>query len=291
MTQATLSTEFDPTSGLAPPRDVRSGASSEAALWLFGITAATLVLASLLILGLVAQNALADAALSGFVSALALVVGIVGVVAMGYVVATAHRAGYLSLAEMPRLAASTFSADAAWVDDAPPPSSGLRVVPALPPDLSARRRHEVAAARDARAKQARAIAAADTARRSARPATPLVSPVRSRQVQVIRPVPSLRPTTGPVGRRSHSSPGPRPAARPSGVPPYLRMSTPPVHPQVRTTHFQVAVVDTRSPYMSGPWPMSRPLVARPMQPPISRVPKATVERPTPMPEPARSSWG
>jgi hypothetical protein len=255
VTQAIIPNDPEPSTG---------GAASQAALWLFGLTASTLVFAALLLLGVLAQAASIDARLNGFVTALALVVGIVGVAAVAYVVVSAHRAGYLGQPE----ARQRVDMPAERAGDPPSPSSGLRVVPALPADLVARRRRELAARRDVRATQARAIATVESTQRRVSP-TPAFA---TRSVQLMRLTPQVRPTAGLAARRSTAVlAASRPATRPTGVPPTLRMSAPPVHRQVRSAQLQLAVADLRAGH-PGAGPAQPRMPGHRLPAPVSYVP-------------------
>jgi hypothetical protein len=216
-------------------------------LWLFGLTALTLVFASLLLLGLLAQGVVADASASGFVTGIAVVTSILGLAALTYVLTTARRAGYL------RSSLDSVSTAASQVTEI---GKGLVTAPVVPAGYGARRRRMQRARRDVRRQQARAIAAAHqrpapvaasvavpvvTERVAPRPA--VVSPARPVRARPPAAARRVAPTAGRTARpgpaRSVRLSPPRPVrvmppqsapARPSDVPTFLRMSTGPARP-------------------------------------------------------------
>jgi len=289
VTQASLSPDLQSTNGHSPAEGEHRGADSEAALWLFGLTSLALVFASILLLGLLAQRAVADAPLFGFFSATAVVAATIGLGAMTYVVATAKRAGYI------RTEATTPS------DPAGATPAGMRVVPAAPADPARRKRSQRAEEQAARSRQATAIVAAEATRRT--------RAVANRQT-VARPVRprSAAPTTAParasagVPGPARSAPGPRPkvivpvkpparTSRPTPVAVFPRMPATTVRPRTQVARTQLAAADIRTrsmrpvsgppvagrPVFRGPVPrppMIRPLAARPPvgRPPVNGVP-------------------
>jgi hypothetical protein len=289
VTQASLSPDLQATIGNSPAEGQSRGAGSEAALWLFGLTSLALVFASLLLLALLAQRAVADAPLFGFFSATAVFAAAIGLGAMTYVVATARRAGYIR------------SEAAASSDAAGETPAGMRVVPATPADPARRKRSQRAQEQAARSRQASAIAAAAATRhtRQVAPRQAVARPVRPR---------SAAPTTAPVRASvevrgpARAVPDPRPrvvvpvkppaqASRPAPVRVFPRMPAAPVRPRTQVARTQLVAADVRArsmrpvsapppaarPVVRGPVsrpPMVRPLAARPpvARPPVNRVP-------------------
>gem|GEM_PF-7048515 len=246
MTQASLPASPDPTLGIRASEDTpdaRLALGSEASLWLFGLTSSTLVLASLLLLGLLVQSAALDTSPGGFVAATALIAVALGVAATAYVLATARRTGYLQAFGEPRPVPAADS------------SSGLQVAPIVPADLGSRKRQELVDDRAGRSKQAKAIAVAESIRRSPRPTAP--RPGR------------VRPLTTPARPAGVSARMPRPAAqrvrlapRPSATPSSLRISPPPVHARAQPALFQVSAAIVRTPFgRPAPRPPARAGVA------------------------------
>lgn len=262
MTQASLSPDLPGALGAVPANpaaDVRPGPISEAALWLVALLSSGLVLAAVLLLGLLARNAIADASFGGFVSGIAVMVAALGVGGQAYALVTAKRQGLLGPA--PDAAAPTASAA---VPD------GMHVVPARSADPSRRRREELQAARAERSKQATAIAAAVAASTEPRPTQrpPATPPATPRQnVSAPPPVPTAQPVparpapprqaqadrpmarTQSIPRLAIRMPGPpvrapRPAAWPMAAP-VVRMAGPRVHPHSQAALFQVAAANER----------------------------------------------
>ena len=255
MTQASLSPGLESDSAIPPaedPADGRSTLSDEATLWLFGLTSMTLVFASLMLLGLLAQGVIADAAASGFVTALAIFTAVLGSTALVYVLGSARRAGYLS---------TPAAARADGVAQASPFGAGLIVAPAIPADLGASKRQEQRAQQRARSQRAQAIADANpTPQHPSRPLAAAPRPVHPPTPRPVRPA-SPRPAR-PAAPRSNgpAAPGasrvvpgrpvrvmppnrpPRPAGspRPAGAAPaFLRLSSGRAGPRVQPVIDQV----------------------------------------------------
>lgn len=292
MTQASLSPDPPSSVGIRPGGGERPGVSSEAGLWLFGLTSLTLVLSSLLLLALLAQDAVADAPLYGFISATAVFIASIGVATLVYVVATAKRAGYI------RTALAKSSDSTSEVPD------GLRVVPVMPADPASRKRRQRAAEQAARNHQAKAIAAVETKRRtrtatSGRVGAAPVQPRMSMPQRVTKPVPAPvaapTPQKAPVPIRPKSAAALRPASavtsrvvvaatppattnRPTRAPVVPRMPAPIVRPRTQAVRTQVMAADMRARPMR---PTTRPSFARP---PATRPPAARplVAQPVPV---------
>ena len=239
MTQASLSTDRPSPARPPAPEASRSGddlISSEGALWFFGVTAATLVFASLLMVGLLTQQAIEDAGLNGFLFAVAVGLAGVGLVAFAYVMSLARRAGYLSTDDAattaepsPKVTRSKTAAE----------NEGLRVAPTVTAGIGVAKRRERAQQQVARSRQATAIAAASMTPTQARP-----SPAPRAAFQASTPRPAARPQ----------------AARPQQIrrpaPPRLRLPAPSVRPRTNAAMFQASVGAVRA--GSFPTPM-RPL--------------------------------
>ncbi len=96
MTQASLSPDLIAPTPSARPDDSADTASSGAShltFWLFGLTAMTLVFASLLLLGLLMRSGVIDAGIRGAVGAYAALIAGVGLMAVVYVLAMGRRQG------------------------------------------------------------------------------------------------------------------------------------------------------------------------------------------------------
>lgn len=278
MTQASLSPDLPSSVGLRPAGGERPGIGSEAALWLFGLTSLTLVLASLLLLALLAQDAVADGPLSGFVSATAVAIATIGVAALAYVIATAKRSGYIGAGRL------------ATPDPSLEVPAGMHVVPATPADPAARQRRQRAEEQAARERQAKAIAAVESERRAAatRPAQSVATPapveaaaqVRPQAAAPLRP-PSAAParptTTVPSQAASVAATPPR-SQRPTPAPVFPRMPAPVVRPRTQVARTQLVAADIR---MRSTATAVRPPLARPplVRPPATRPPGP---RPTPV---------
>jgi hypothetical protein len=298
VTQASLSPDLPSSVGLRPVGGERPGIGSEAALWLFGLTSVTLVLASLLLLALLAQDVVADGPLSGFVSATAVAIATIGVAALVYVIATAKRNGYIGAGSV------------ATPDPSLEVPAGMHIVPATPADPAARQRRQRAEEKAARDRQAKAIAAVESERRAAamrptetvttpappktapRPPTqpapaparaPLeaAAPVRPQTAAPVRP-PSATPprttATVPTQASAVAPTLPRPQ-RPTPARVFPRMPAPVVRPRTQVAGSQLVAADIR---MRSTATAVRPPLARA---PLTRPP---VTRPSgPRPDPVR----
>jgi hypothetical protein len=198
------------------------GAGPGASLWLLALTSLTLVFASLLLLGLLAQSSLVGGAVGGFATAIATVTGGLGAVAMGYVLLAAHRAGYL---RAPRVEHTS---------PAPAVPDGLRVAPVVPAGLAYRKRQQREAERAERRKQARAIDAVGTSRQ--------VSPVSAPVSVPARPTPAPQAAAEPV------APVPAPMARPVASLSFPRLDPPRVRPRAQAALLQVGATSVRAPF-------------------------------------------
>jgi hypothetical protein len=240
VTQASLSPDLDGALGAAPvsrDTDMPQGAVSEGALWVVALLSSGLVLAAVLLLGLLARNAITDASFGGFISGIAVMVAALGVGGQTYALVTARRQGLLPT---PTKVSATAASSV---------PSGMHVVPARPADLGRRRREQLEAAHSERSKQAKAIAAAVASstipRPAQRPATPRPAAPRPSQP----PVPAARtqPNPPPAIRMPATTVWvPRPAAWPTAAP-VLRMSAPQTHPQAQAALFQVNATNVRPP--------------------------------------------
>lgn len=263
MTQAGLSPELSPSptfGALEGRADASASVGAAASLWLLALTSATLVFVALLLLGLLAQGTGGDGYVGGFATAVATLTGGLGLVAAGYVLLTAHRAGYLRAT----------SAERDSIEPAAP--SGLRVAPAVPAGLAYRKRQQLAAGRARRRAQARAIDAAGLAKPG--PLAPMRTPAASAPVQTARaqaPAPPRvaprRPATPPVRVQARTRPMPRPVVRPaaSALPPtILRLNPPTVRPRGQAALLQVGIASVRAPFVPRqPHPVLRRSVSQP----------------------------
>jgi hypothetical protein len=277
VTQARLSPDLiAPTTSARPDDSANTPSSgpSHLTFWLFGLTAMTLVFASLLLLGLLMRSGAIDAGIRSAVGAYAALIAGVGLMAVVYVLAMGRRLGLFGSMAEP--------------DVAPEASIGagdLAVAPIVLPRIPLYRRQENERARRSRSRQARAIAAA--AARSpeyrsmppiayngapglpqtyARPTAMYASAVVSTRPSVVqRPVP-FRPAT------IATSPGPIPATpprvaqritmpssvaarprRPAGAAPaHLWMSPAPAASRAAMPAFQVRAASLRAPFWDGP---------------------------------------
>lgn len=256
MTQASLSPDLDPNltiGGFENGTGGRAGMGPEASLWLLALTSLTLVFASLLLLGLVAQSVVTDASLSGFATAMATVSGGLGLVVMGYVLLAARRAGYLKTSDgIPARARRPV------VAHDPIATAGLRVAPVVPAGLAYHRRQQLAEERAERRRQARAIDAARLSRHTSRAATPTVvrthtvettaRPVTPASAIPARPAPATVPNRAARPLRSVAGAADRPAA----VPAFLRLDPPRVRPRGQAALLQVGVASVRTPFVLPP---------------------------------------
>ena len=275
VTQASLTPDFhqaQPTSPSIQADRARTGASPEVTLWLIALTATGLLMAAVLLLGLLVRNVVRDASMGGFVFGVAVMIATLGIGALGYVLVTARREGWLgSREDVPVPAAS-------------PTPSGMHVVPAVPADSARRKQRELQDQRSARSQQAKAIAAAaavpdkprpgDQQPPAPRPATPQQSvagptPGRVAPAAVTRPASAqgiaprvarpaavgmatsapVRPQPGPPPAIRMPRPpvhAPRPMAWPVAAP-VVRMGTPPMHPHTQAALFQVNAANVRPP--------------------------------------------
>lgn len=150
MTQASLSPELnDATPSVHSTGAGQDGGRSTVTFWLFGLTAMTLVFASLLLLGLLMRSGGIDVAVRSAVSVYAAVIAAIGILAGVYVLAMGRRHGIFKSSTQPRREVATPTA----VDD-------LIFAPAVLPRVSLQRRQEMAMAQEQRSRRARAIAAA-----------------------------------------------------------------------------------------------------------------------------------
>ena len=272
MTQASISPPLSPTAafgGVQGRADAPAGVGPAASMWLLAMTSATLVFAALLLLGLLAQGTVGDGYVRGFATAVATLTGGLGLVAAGYVLLTAKRAGYLRAAQADRDSTEL---------GAP---TGLRVAPVVPAGLAYRKRQLRAAERAERRKQARAIHAAGLPKPVPPPPVraPAAAPVRSAAVQaaagprvapprptVARPAP-VRPAAAAVRAQAPTPPMPRPVGRPatSAVPPaVLRLNPPVVRPRGQAALLQVGTASVRAPFVPRqPHPVMQRSVPRP----------------------------
>jgi hypothetical protein len=264
VTQASLSPEFQPPLGASEStRDgqVHPVGTSEAALGIIGLTSSGLLIASVLLLGVLARSILQDASLGGFIAGSSIMIATLGVGGLAYALVTARRAGYFS----PRVDAKPVAAAALAPE-------GMHVVPAVPADLGRRMRRELHDERSARSQQAKAIATATVASKprpavqrppaarpthpqraipqagvhTARPVAPRVglpAPVRTAPPTPARTQPIPRPTI-PMPRPQVRQP--RPAAW-SPAAPVLRMAAPQMHPHSQAALFQVNAANVRAP--------------------------------------------
>jgi hypothetical protein len=287
VTQASLSPELSSTAALGAldGRPATStGVGPAASLWLLALTSATLVFASLLLFGLLAQGAVGDGYVRGFATAVATLTGGLGLVAAGYVLVTAHRAGYLRAPETGPDSVEPVAA------------TGLRVAPVVPAGLAYRKRQQRAAELAERRKQARAIDTAAAAKPALRgpahtpavttpmrsagpaPARPKVAPpppvptrpavASARTAAPARPMAPARPAAvPPVRTHAPTRPTPRLATRPavSAVSPaVLRLSPPTVRPRGQAALLQVGTASVRAPFVPRqPHPVLQRSVPRP----------------------------
>ncbi len=221
MAQASLSPDYG---SVAPPNpsadaeDVGAIQRHGPTLWLFGLTAMTLVFASLLLLGLLARSAIVDPTVRDAVNAYTMLTATVGLVAMTYVLAMARKAGFFG--------SSRTSAPALHAD---PETEGLLIAPTVPASVSPHLLRKTAVAQASRAQQARAISAAAIPRPPWPAAT---APVRP-------PAPVAPHLVMPAQTWSQRPPGAAPA--------FLRMSPPPMHPHAQPAAFQVWAASRRPP--------------------------------------------
>lgn len=248
MTQASLSPDLNGALGASTSvADIRHpGPTAASPLWMIALTSTSLVVASLLLLGLFTRSAIADPAFGGLVAGVGIVVGAIGVGGVSYSLVTARRAGMLTASAPAPTAVSEVPA-------------GMHVVPAVPPDLGLRKRQQLEQERATRTRQARAIAiAAATGRANARPLPPRepvtptstvaprgpmtrpapVEPVTPRATAVRTPV---RPPTMPqaVAHRA------RPATWPNRAP-ALRMPPAPRRQRTQVAAFQIQAANVRA---------------------------------------------
>ena len=287
MTQASLSPDLPSAVRTRTTDGTRPGLSSEAALWLFALTSVALVVASVLLVGLLAQGAISDASIGGFLWATAIVTAAIGLGALAYVGTAAKRSGSVAADQDKKAAAS---------DDA---DDGLRVAPAVPADLGRRKRLQLAEEQAARSRQAKAIASAEAVRRARtvsrpRPITtvtipPATSPTHA-PVQAPAPTPvQVRPAAIPRPVATPRRPavvGIRPVARPNRptpAPVFPRVPAPMVRPRTQVARAQVMATDIRARAMR---PAPRPPVAPVPRARLVTLPRSVpVARPTPVARP------
>lgn len=270
MTHASLSPDLAPATSLGRlegKAGTTESAGPAASLWLLALTSLTLVFASLVLLGLLAQSSLVGGAVGGFATAIATVTGGLGVVVMGYVTLAAHRAGYLRAPQVERSTTETAVPE------------GLRVAPVVPAGLAYRRRQEQAAERAERRKQARAIDAAAMSRQAPTapaPAHQAPAPSMPGTSAAQAPAPThAAPVTAPtrpasvgqaVPARALASERatPRPALRAAAPPAYLRLDPPRVRPRAQATLLQVGAASVRAPFVpQQPHPVVPHVLPRP----------------------------
>lgn len=250
MTQASLSPDFDPPMRLDASIGMpfaRDAASSGAALWLFGLTAATLVGASLLVLGTVALGVVSEAAISGFMAAVALMTGMLGMVAAAYVVTTARRAGFLRpiVRSHPKVGETV--------------PAGMHVVPARPADPSRRLRQQREAERHARNRQASAIRTAEAnlqARRAVLPTSAQPRPLAPAGTPVTARTRAVAPSAASWAHAGAQIPT---AAHPVAASAHMRLAPPQVNPRSQAARMQVGVASARAAMTAQP-PRPRPAV-------------------------------
>lgn len=282
MTQASLSPDLHGTRDASSP--VREGTTSDpsldATLWMIALTSTSLVVASLLLLGLLMRSVITDAALGGFVSGVGIIIATIGVGGVSYSLVTARRAWTIAVPE----AAGSASA-------AVPP--GMHVVPALPPDTGRRGRQRLEQERATRARQAQAIAAAGAAESTnARPlparqqpspepeqrtgaATPplLTLPPETRK-QMAPSSTETKPTARPPMMPQAQARRPRPAAWPNRTP-AVRMPPPPLRQRTQVAAFQVQAAHIRTaPRARSVVPVPHAPARQPVAPvrPVQRTP-------------------
>ena len=207
MTQASLSPDLSGAIGASPSVDAIEPAreAPESALWVTTLTASSLLLAAVLLLGLLNRNVVTDAPYRGFVFGVTIMIVVLGVGALAYVVAVARRQGLLG------------SRDPSTQGPASVAPSGLHVVPAVPAEMGRRRRRQLEVERSVRSQQAKAIATAT--------APPPETRAEAAPTMQSRTVPS-RPVAG-------AAQGPAPVVADRADPRPAPMRVPPVHPAIR----------------------------------------------------------
>ena len=237
MSQASASPELSPTAGAHAPDASTSSADSEAALWLFGLTSSALLVASLLLLGLLASTSISDDAIGGFMVATSVVIAGIGLAALAYVVETAKRARVLHHASQ-ALGSKPAQDEVA---------EGLVVVSAHPADLGRRRREQQAQQQLERSRQAKAIAATEVRQR------PVPRAVASAVTMPQRPRPA--PVRVPVRPQRTEQPV---------APVFPRMPAPPARPRTQAVQAQLGAAEIRARAMRppAPPPMPRPVYTR-----------------------------
>lgn len=281
MTQASLAPDM-PSAMPQMPSDHASDTSGAGrpavTLWLFGLTAMTLVFASLLLLGLLARSEIVDASIQSAVNAYTVLTAAIGLVAMAYVLTMGRRAG---------LFGSTRVTDSDT--QLSTETGGLMIAPTVPPGIALRARQEAERSRQARSQRARAIATASAPRQGARPATAYRAPAMAQRVV-------------PVAAPPRAAPVPRPATQPSYRPPTTATptATPATSPetpgptakavQPRTMVGGRATVTTPRPKVLPPtMPGPRAPVAAPRPVSVMRPPAApALGAPAAAPRPARA---
>ena len=272
MTQTTLPSTTPPTPRSAGPDDAsdhQDGRHLPVTLWLFGLTAMTLVFASLLLLGLLVPVGRDDSSVMRAVSVYTAVTSIIGLVALGYVLTVARRSGYLGPQDDLQAAL-------------PPPTmtttapAGLSIAPSVPPTAAPRLQQKKVQAKRARSRQARAIAAAATPRRphmpmasvppapvraasnspkpSARPIVPSARPAASRPARQAPRESTMPPTvnTMPVEMNRAATIPVRPSRPPGAAPAWLRMGPPTPGVRAQPAVFQVRAASIRAPFWVQP---------------------------------------
>jgi hypothetical protein len=256
--QTILSPENAPTTTPADSDDASAnsvGGHSTLTLWLFGLTAMTLVFASLLIFGLLARSGTVDSAVTTGVSVYAVLTASIGLAALAYVLTMSRRAG---------LFGSHRTENTAW--HSVPDADDLTVAPTVLPDSSSRLSREQAQAREARRHRARAIttAAASGERQWAVPpsakaeaAVASVPVTKSKAVpqKAVWPPRMPQPTSASPPRRpvSEATPPVQGQYRHGGAPAYLRMKAPAAMPRVQPAAFQVMAASLPKPFWDRPY--------------------------------------
>ena len=270
MTQASLSPELDPTlslGGLKGSAERRASVGPEASLWLLALTSVTLMFASVLLVGLVAQGAGDDSYVHGFATAIAALTGGLGMVVVGYVLLVAHRAGYLGKSGGEGTGSEPITPD------------GLRMAPSIPAGLAYRKRQQRAEQQAERRRQARAIDAVEQKQQARRaPAqvhpAPEQTPARTQAVQApprpkaappqrvaaparpaparpaaARPTPARPAAAAPARVRPPVRSQARGVVRPAASPAFLRLNPPRVRPRGQAALLQVGAASVRAPFV------------------------------------------
>jgi hypothetical protein len=203
LTQASLSPDLSDAVGASPAADAhaRTGQTFESALWVAALAASGLLVASVLLVGVLARSASTDASFGGFVSGISIMIAAFGVGTLAYVMVTARRQGLLGAKR------SRPSAEGAI-------PSGMHEVPALPAEMGRRKRQQMQAERSDRSLQAKAIATVASAAPTVHHATPPAAEPRPTAPRpTVSPRAKARPVTLPVARPRPATPRPHIATR------------------------------------------------------------------------------